>query len=373
MLTARGRAKVMDFGLAKVIQQKSLIESEAETQSLLTEPGMIVGTVPYMSPEQVKGEPVDVRSDLFSFGAVLYEVITGRQPFAAESAGATCSAILVSVPPPLARYTREAPAELERIVTKALEKDREERYQTAKDLLVDLRRLRKRLEIEAELELSSPPAVSHEIQMPESRESAAVKTQDCPPVSTSEAGGVPAVSSAEYVLSEIKRHKTSAALILAALVIVLAGLGYGLYKLTNQRQTISSTQAMKIMRLTATSNANWAAISPDGKYVVYSLSDERGQQSVWVKHVVTASNVPITPPSEDLFVRLTFTHDGNYIYFLKLRKSSLPSLYRMPALGGVEQKVVENVSSRAALSPDDKRIAFIRGVPPNETSLILAN
>src|SRR5438132_1909208 len=157
MLTARRQVKVMDFGLAKAVKDRSALESEAATQSLLSEPGAIVGTVPYMSPEQVRGESLDVRSDLFSFGSVLYETISGHQPFGAENAAATLSAILTREPPLLARYSREIPQELERIVTKALRKNREERYQTAKDLLIDLKSLRHHLELEAELERSKEP------------------------------------------------------------------------------------------------------------------------------------------------------------------------------------------------------------------------
>src|SRR5712692_2208797 len=160
MLTARGQAKVMDFGLAKIIQDDGRLESEASTRSLLTESGMIVGTVPYMSPEQVRGEELDTRSDIFSFGAVLYEMVTGRRPFSADSAAATFSAILTRAALPLARYSPEAPAELERIVAKALAKDREERYQTARDLFIDLRKLKQRQEIDAEMERYAHPASS---------------------------------------------------------------------------------------------------------------------------------------------------------------------------------------------------------------------
>ena len=151
MISGRRHVKVMDFGLARVIQEKSLTESEVDTQSLLTEPGVILGTVPYMSPEQVRGQTVDARSDIFSLGAVLYEIATGQQPFQSENAAATVSAILTREPPPLARYSREVPEELERIVSKSLRKDREDRYQSVRDLVIDLKNLKQRLEFEAEL------------------------------------------------------------------------------------------------------------------------------------------------------------------------------------------------------------------------------
>lgn len=154
MLTPRGQVKVLDFGLARVVRERSLIESSSETESLLTTPGVVMGTVPYMSPEQIRCEELDARSDLFSFGAVLYEMITGHQPFAAESAAMTISAIVTRDPAPVARFSREVPSELERIVSKALRKDREQRYQTARDLLIDLESLRRHLEFEAHLERS---------------------------------------------------------------------------------------------------------------------------------------------------------------------------------------------------------------------------
>jgi len=136
IIAPRGQAKVMDFGLAKA--SLGGVETEAETQSLLTAPGVVLGTVPYMSPEQVKGEKIDARTDIFSFGIVLYEMLSGRQPFANDSAAATASAILTHEPLPLARYCTDVPDELQRIVRKCLEKDRERRYQTIRDVALDL-------------------------------------------------------------------------------------------------------------------------------------------------------------------------------------------------------------------------------------------
>ena len=137
MIAARNRVKVMDFGLAKVIEAREAISPDAETKNLLTSPGAIIGTMPYMSPEQVKAERLDTRTDIFSFGVVLYEMLTGNQPFVADSVAVTISAILTKEPPPLAQCA-ECPEELERIVRKCLEKDRERRYQTMRDVALDL-------------------------------------------------------------------------------------------------------------------------------------------------------------------------------------------------------------------------------------------
>jgi serine/threonine protein kinase/Tfp pilus assembly protein PilF len=141
IITTRGQAKVMDFGLAKLVLQSA--ESEAETQSLLTTPGTIIGTMPYMSPEQVRGEKLDERSDIFSFGAVLYEMLTGRRPFAAKGGVATISAILSVDPPSLKDACPEASDEFERIVTKCLEKDRQRRYQSIREVASDLEAVRR--------------------------------------------------------------------------------------------------------------------------------------------------------------------------------------------------------------------------------------
>jgi TolB-like protein/cytochrome c-type biogenesis protein CcmH/NrfG len=138
IITPRGQAKVMDFGLAKAMPPTGVVDTEANTRSLLTTPGVVLGTVPYMSPEQVRGERIDARSDIFSFGVVLYEMLSGRQPFANDSAAATASAILTHEPLPLARYCTDVPDELQRIVRKCLEKDRERRYQTMRDVAIDL-------------------------------------------------------------------------------------------------------------------------------------------------------------------------------------------------------------------------------------------
>ena len=218
MLTARGQVKVMDFGLAKVVKERSLIVSEVETESLVTEPGTIIGTVPYMSPEQVRGESLDSRSDMFSFGAVLYEMVSGRQPFAAESAAASFSAILTHHQQPLARYSTEVPAELERIVSKALDKDREERYQSARDLLIDLRSLKHHFEFQKELDRSKQPETTDAVSTAMTG-GLAVATAKEPAIQTSEIAAVSTRSNITFLIGKINQHKRMALITLLILIV----------------------------------------------------------------------------------------------------------------------------------------------------------
>jgi serine/threonine-protein kinase len=141
----RGLVKVLDFGLAKLISEKAPAQPEATTQHK-TQSGQILGTPNYMSPEQASGREVDHRSDLFSLGIVLYELLTGRLPFMGANFGETIQRIINAQPEAIARFNYDVPAEFERIVRKLLEKDVTRRYQNPADLLVDLRNLRRDLE-----------------------------------------------------------------------------------------------------------------------------------------------------------------------------------------------------------------------------------
>src|SRR5438309_2313918 len=199
--------KVLDFGLAKLMeQQPATTDTEAPTKTLFkTDEGVVVGTVIYMSPEQARGLPVDARTDIFSLGVVLYEMVAGCLPFE----GSTKSDILAAIisekePPPLARFARDVPAELERIVEKALRKDREERYQSAKDMLLDLRRLKHKLGVESEIERTVPSefrAGKTSSQVQSAMATAYGSAQETAQVGTANA------SSAQAIVSGIKAHK----------------------------------------------------------------------------------------------------------------------------------------------------------------------
>ena len=229
MVRRDGYIKVLDFGLAKLTQPEgSPTDTEAPTKALVdTGAGTVLGTSYYMSPEQAKGKRVDARTDLWSLGVVIYEMVAGHVPFEAETPSEVIGLILNKEPPPLARYDREAPPELERIVTKALTKDLEERYQTARDLLVDLKRLKRQLDLESEIERTVPPEFR-------TSGSGAAHTGAYPPPTSQEMAVATAssevthqVTSAEYIVSEIKQHKKGFAVTGAVVfALALATVGY---------------------------------------------------------------------------------------------------------------------------------------------------
>ncbi len=157
MIRPDGFVKILDFGLAKLVEQKAAGVDASTVKQNQTAKGMILGTVNYMSPEQAKGEKVDARTDIFSFGVVIYEMIAGRTPFAGDSMSETFANLINSEPPPLTRFSSNAPDELQRIVAKTLRKKRDERYQTMKDLLPDLKNLRENLAFDERLEKSHSP------------------------------------------------------------------------------------------------------------------------------------------------------------------------------------------------------------------------
>ena len=229
MLRPDGYVKVLDFGLAKLAGQGLETGNEASTIARVeTTPGVVMGTVQYMSPEQARGLPVDARTDVWSLGIVLYEMVANRPPFEGETQSDTIVSILEREPNPLALHAPEAPAELERIVTKALAKDKEERYQTAKEMAIDLRRLRRRLEVQVEIELSS---------LPESGDETSAVTRDPVVLASPQEEGVtktgPVVaaaptSSLEFAVTEIRQHKAGVAVASVLLITAIVGAGFAL-------------------------------------------------------------------------------------------------------------------------------------------------
>ena len=377
MIRRDGYVKVLDFGLAKLSEQQSQSNaSNPEAPTLLrTEPGLVMGTVSYMSPEQTQGETVDARSDIWSLGVVIYEMITGRVPFE----GPTFSHIIVSIlekePPAFVQYTGEAPAELQRIVTKALRKDKEERYQTIKDLALDLKSLKQELEFQDKLERSVPPSSTDGRRITAGNRQVTAEAVSGPAAPTLVIEAAQPTTKIEPPPSESKPQRRRLALIVAALTLLITGVTFGLYKFFGQNKPVVPFQSMKITRLTTTGKASDAAISPDGKYVVHVVNDN-GQQSLWIRQVATTSNVQIVPPAERQYRGLTFSHDGNFVYYV-VREKSNPAgvLYQVPSLGGDSKKLLVGVDRPITFSPDNKQFAFVRNNYPNqgEKSLMVAN
>jgi eukaryotic-like serine/threonine-protein kinase len=226
MVRRNGYVKVLDFGLAKLTEtiDRSPADAEAATRVLVhTDAGVVMGTSHYMSPEQARGKPVDARSDIWSLGVVIYEMVAGRTPFEGETSTDVIVAITQKEPPPLARFAPNVPAELEWIVMKALRKDRDERYQTIKELITDLKRLRQRLEFESELERSGSPVSFTRSKISDFPGAPPTIAQEA--VQTSEKT-ISHVSSAEYIVTGIKRNKLAAALIALVLIVVSASAFY---------------------------------------------------------------------------------------------------------------------------------------------------
>src|SRR3989440_6891994 len=211
IVTSDAEVKMLDFGLAKLsgVPSETDLTPESELATKVkTSPGIVMGTVNYMSPEQAMGRDVDLRTDIFSLGVVLYEMATGRVPFSGASLTETIDRIAHAQPEAIARFNYNLPAELEVITKKALRKNRDERYQSARDLLVDLRDLERELEFAARMEHSVAPSTPESTPPSNSEQATEILASGQPSLITSETVAIPTnVSSAEYLTQEIKRHK----------------------------------------------------------------------------------------------------------------------------------------------------------------------
>jgi serine/threonine protein kinase/Tol biopolymer transport system component len=364
MLRPDGYVKVLDFGLAKLSEQASpAVAAEAPTIQVRTGSGIVIGTAGYMSPEQARGLGVDNRSDIFSLGAVIYEMLARRKPFEGDTASDTLAAILKTEPPPLSSMIPGVPAELTRIVTKCLKKDREERYQVVKDLWLDLKALKQELEFQKTRagETLPPSAVAGE--------PTAIFSE---PRATVERSGISTIT--ESLSIEIKRHKFGAALAFVLIALVLAAGGFGIYKLVQRENNVARFEDISLAQLTNSGNAIDATISPDGKYVVYVLSD-RSTQSLWIRQVSTANDKLVVDPAPVGYFGLTFSPDGNDLYYIIKQNLDAGTLYRIPSFGGTAVKLLEKIDGPVTFSPDGKQFAFVRGNHPaaGNSALVIAN
>lgn len=342
MVTADGFAKVLDFGLAKLTEKRDA-EPDPELTSAptmvddATGAGALIGTTGYMSPEQVQGKSVDHRSDVFSFGCVLYVAATGQRPFVAESAVETMHKILHDKPVPVEQHNPKAPAELRRVIRRCLAKSPEQRVQSMKDVALELREI----------------------------------VDEWDTLSASGTSGSTIVGASGSVRA---KPKPLLAITIGVAVVAVAAIAVAFWAIRQGGDDAAPPpfQTMRMSTQTSRGDVTEAAISFDGRYLAY-LTGEVGKSSVRVRQVATGSDVEVVPSEEGLFQGLSFSPDGNYLFYLKRRRDtpSYRALMQVPSLGGASRERAFDVDTRVSFSPDGKRGVFLRGVPQERKSDIV--
>ena len=341
MVRHDGIAKILDFGLAKLRTHEAgrgSSQDETVLQGLaspgvdaLTRPGMVLGTVAYMSPEQARGQNVDRRSDIFSFGSILYEMLGGKQPFQAESGVEVMHAIIRDPPHPLHELNATVPVELQRIVRKAMAKHPDERYQTARDMAIDLRAL--------ELELHS--------------------------------GAVSSVHAPVRARAGVPRRTLRIAALVAG-VVVLAGAVAALLATRNGRKP-AELAPMRITKITTSGQASSPVLSPNGQFLAHETLVE-GRDAIQVRQLATGSEVEVVGPQEGVaLTALAFTVDGNWLLYSSRRQTeAMRTLYQVSALGGPPRELMRDLSGPVSFAPDGKRFLFTRVAGPGQSRFLIA-
>lgn len=385
MMREDGLVKVLDFGLAKLVGIQ-LEETTVSVQSSPNKPqksvrktqfttsGVLMGTVIYMSPEQTRRRDVDERSDIWSLGVVLYEMLTGKTPFAGETSNQIIAAILKGEYSPIKHSLPNIPPELERIVEKSLCVDRKERYQKVNELLVDLRNLKDEWNFQSKLEQSMSPQITDEDILKNTNQFAVQQTGEANEKTLS-INQSPINSSAKYFVESVKQNKYRSVGVLFALSLLLVS-GFVYFKYFNgyvQTKPFNKVaEPISQMRIQTVGDVLETAISRDGKLLLYTATDSK-KYSLRIKNLDDNKTLTVISDSDSVIYDPTFSPDGHSIFYLDHSDPHLSgySLYKVAAQGGVPEKLIEDVDSTVTFSPDGNEIAFRRNIPRKDESYLM--
>lgn len=356
MIRRDGLTKILDFGLAKPILQNQAQTEAATIQMVKTNPGMVMGSVRYMSPEQARGKTTDGRTDVWSLGVVLYEMLTGENPFDGETVSDSLAAVIHDQP----ELGDDAPEDLRWIINKALTKDADERYPSIRDLALDLRDVRHDFEHTTIEHNKSNVAHTRTLARQDTSEN---KTLIHRTVSAENTSDVRSINSNKTQINTIptKLNYGYVSAAFAVALLVIAGLGSLYFLPAFFSDAGINYNSIQVSRLTDNGDAHIAAVSPDGKLVAF-VDTESNKSKLVVRQIATGSTVEIVPSTEKGFLQPAFSRDGEFIYYV-LTEKGVGTLYKIATLGGQSKKIVYDIDSKAAVSPDGKTIAFIRHNP----------
>ena len=354
--------KVLDFGLAKAT---GIFDGES-IENAKTIPGTVMGSARYMSPEQARGQVVDERTDIWSLGVVLYEMLTGGVPFKGETTADTLAAVIYHEPEPINQVLPNTPPELVRILRKSLQKDREERYQSVKDFALDIKDLLYDLEHSNSGSRSARTASS-----PGFSENPTIIHKT---ISSNHPTNSGRTMTSNVAFSQPERRRTALTVGLAALAGIaafsLVAFAVYTYVAPAKKLVTNAFDRTQIFRINTDGKVLLPAISPDGKYVAY-VSGEIGNQSLVVRQVSTDSTVTVVPATNLNFSAVAFSPSGDRVYYCLTRSDfSINTLYTVPTLGGPSKKLIEDVDSSVTFSPDGKRFAFMRHSTSNNEDTV---